>query len=159
MVSFTCKTSKIEHILSKIFTEIEGIVLQWLYISLQYHIGTFSFFVTTCSLILFEELKYRANQQSIKKHHQISWVIKKNQHILPSKLESQTLSLRKSVRIRNYSGRHFPEFGLNKERYGVSLRIQSKYGKIRTRTTLNTDTFHALYIAQENAKTRRAIAK
>ena len=27
----------------------------------------------------------------------------------------------------------FPAFGLNTERYGVSLRIQSEYGKIRTR--------------------------
>ena len=33
----------------------------------------------------------------------------------------------KSVRIRSYSGPHFPAFGLNTERYGVSLRIQSPY--------------------------------
>ena len=32
-------------------------------------------------------------------------------------------------------------FGLNKERYGVSLCIQSKYGIIRTRITPNKDTF------------------
>ena len=32
-----------------------------------------------------------------------------------------------------FSGRYFLLFGLNTERYGVSLRIQSKYGKIRTR--------------------------
>ena len=32
----------------------------------------------------------------------------------------------KSMRIRNYSGPHFPAFGLNTERYGVSLRIQSE---------------------------------
>ena len=31
------------------------------------------------------------------------------------------------------SGRYFPAFGLNTERYEVSLRIQSKCGKIRTR--------------------------
>ena len=39
----------------------------------------------------------------------------------------------KSVRIRSYSGSHFsphfPAFGLNTGRYGVSLRIQSKCGK------------------------------
>ena len=35
----------------------------------------------------------------------------------------------KSVRIRNFSGPYFPEFGLKTKRYGVSLRIQSKYGK------------------------------
>ena len=31
----------------------------------------------------------------------------------------------KIVRIRSYSGPHFPAFGLNTERYVVSLRIQS----------------------------------
>ena len=31
----------------------------------------------------------------------------------------------KSVRIRSYSGLHFPAFGLNTERYSVSLRSQS----------------------------------
>ena len=45
----------------------------------------------------------------------------------------------KSVRIQSYSGPHFPAFGLNTEK--VSLRIQSKCGKIRTRITPNTDTF------------------
>ena len=39
----------------------------------------------------------------------------------------------KSVRIRSYSGLHFPTFGLNTERYGVSFRIQSECGKIQTR--------------------------
>ena len=52
----------------------------------------------------------------------------------------------KSVRIRSYSGPHFPAFGLNREIYGVSLRIQSKCGKMRTRITPNTDTFHAVLI-------------
>ena len=32
------------------------------------------------------------------------------------------------------------------ERYGVSLRIHSECGKIRTRKTPNTDTFHAVYV-------------
>ena len=50
-----------------------------------------------------------------------------------------------SVRIRSYSGPHFPVFALNRERYSVSLRIQSKCGKIRTRITPNTDTFYAVY--------------
>ena len=39
----------------------------------------------------------------------------------------------KDVRIRSFSGLYFPAFGLNTERYGVSLRIQSKCRKIRTR--------------------------
>ena len=50
----------------------------------------------------------------------------------------------KSVRIRSYSGPHFLALGLNKKRYGVSFRIQSKYGEIRTRITPNTDTFDAV---------------
>ena len=50
----------------------------------------------------------------------------------------------KSVLIRSYSGLHFPTFGLNTERYSVSLRIQSKYGKMQTRINTNTGTFHAV---------------
>ena len=53
----------------------------------------------------------------------------------------------KSVRIPSYSGRHFPAFGLNTEGYGVSIRIQFKCGKIRTRMTPNTDTFYAVQVA------------
>ena len=61
----------------------------------------------------------------------------------------------KCVRIRSYSGPHFSAFGLNTERYSVSLRIQSECGKMRTlfmqchchwkcRITPNTDTFYAV---------------
>ena len=45
----------------------------------------------------------------------------------------------KSVRIWSFSGPYFSAFGLT-----VSLRIQSEYGKVRTRKTPNTDTFHAV---------------
>ena len=38
----------------------------------------------------------------------------------------------------------FPAFGLNTERYSVSLRIQSECGKTWTTITLNTDTFYAV---------------
>ena len=48
------------------------------------------------------------------------------------------------VRIRRYSGPHFPAFGLNTERYSLSLRIQSECGKMWTRITPNTTTFHAV---------------
>ena len=41
----------------------------------------------------------------------------------------------KSVRIRSYSGSHFPTF---------ELHIQSECGKMRTRITPITDTFHAV---------------
>ena len=50
----------------------------------------------------------------------------------------------KSVRIRGFSGRYSPASGLNMEKYGVSLRIQSECGIIRTRKSPNTDTFHAV---------------
>ena len=39
----------------------------------------------------------------------------------------------KSVQYGVFPGPYFPGFGLNTERNGVSLRIQSEYGKIRTR--------------------------
>ena len=58
----------------------------------------------------------------------------------------------KSVRIRSYSGPHFPAFGLNTERYSVSLRIQSECGKMQTRITPNTDTFHTVYFNTKNYK-------
>ena len=35
----------------------------------------------------------------------------------------------KNVRIQNFSGPHFPEFGLNTEIYSVNLCIQSEWGK------------------------------
>ena len=46
---------------------------------------------------------------------------------------SNCLSCVKSVQQRSFSGPYFPAFGLNRERYGVSLCIQSECGKIRTR--------------------------
>ena len=50
----------------------------------------------------------------------------------------------KSIRIRSYSGPYFLAFGLNTERYTVSLHIQSESRKIRTRIISNTDTFYAV---------------
>ena len=47
----------------------------------------------------------------------------------------------KGVRIWSYSGPYFPAFGLNVERWVVSVRNLSEYGEIRTRITPNTDTF------------------
>ena len=47
----------------------------------------------------------------------------------------------KSVHIRGYSGPHFSAFGLNREKYGVFLRIQSECGKMRTTITPNMDNF------------------
>ena len=39
----------------------------------------------------------------------------------------------KGVHFRSYSGPYFPAFGLSTERYGVSVRIESKCGKMRSR--------------------------
>ena len=57
----------------------------------------------------------------------------------------------KSVRIRSHSGPHFPTFRLKTERYEVSFGIQFECGKIRTRITPNTDTFHAVFIKKNPA--------
>ena len=53
----------------------------------------------------------------------------------------------KCMRIRSYSGPHFPSFRLNTEKYSVFLRIQSECGKMRTRITANTDTFYTVYFS------------
>ena len=60
------------------------------------------------------------------------------------KIYNESMHCLKSVRIRSYSGPYFPAFGLNTERYSVSLRTQSECGKIWTRITPNADTFYAV---------------
>ena len=61
----------------------------------------------------------------------------------------------KSVLIRSYSGPHFPAFGLNAEKYGVCLRIQSECGKKRTKITPNTDDFYGVKSNGSMHKTNR----
>ena len=56
----------------------------------------------------------------------------------------------KIVLIRSYSGPNFLSFGLNIERYGVSRRIQSQCGKMWTRITPNTGTFHTVEFTNKN---------
>ena len=46
------------------------------------------------------------------------------------------------------SGPYFSIFRLSTERYGVSLGFQSEWGKMLTRITPNTDTFHAVTILE-----------
>ena len=53
----------------------------------------------------------------------------------------------KSVRVRIFYSPYFPTFELSMERYSVSLRIQSKCAKIRTRKVPNKDTFHAVCVS------------
>ena len=55
----------------------------------------------------------------------------------------------KSVRIQSYSGLYFLAFRLDTERYSVSLRIQSKCGKMWTKITPNMDTFYAVIFFPE----------
>ena len=50
----------------------------------------------------------------------------------------------KSVRVRSFSGPHFLALKLNTEIYSVCLRIQSEFGKMRTRNTPNTGIFYAV---------------
>ena len=50
----------------------------------------------------------------------------------------------KSECIRSFSGPYYPAFGLNMGRQSVFFSIHSEWGKIRTRKTPNTDTFHAV---------------
>ena len=50
----------------------------------------------------------------------------------------------KIVQERSFCGPYFPAFGLNTEIYGVNIRIQSKYWKIRTRKTPYLDTFYTV---------------
>ena len=61
-----------------------------------------------------------------------------------SMVQHQTKHSVKNVPIRCFSGPYFLVYGLNTERYFVSLRIRSKCGKIRTRKTPKTDIFHAV---------------
>ena len=49
--------------------------------------------------------------------------------------------------IHSFSGPHSPAFELSTVIYTVNLRTQSKCGKIWTRKTLNTDTFHAFQLS------------
>ena len=58
----------------------------------------------------------------------------------------------KRVRIQSFSGPFFPAFGLNTEKYRVYLCIQSECGKMWTRKTVSTDTFHVVSYSTSNVK-------
>ena len=61
-------------------------------------------------------------------------------------IESASISrtLHEKYRYSEFSGLHFPVLGLNMKIYSVNLRIQSEYGKVRTRITPKQDTFYAV---------------
>ena len=50
-----------------------------------------------------------------------------------------------------FSGPFFPAFGLNTERYGVSLRIQSECGEIWIRKAPNTNTFYVVFMVESQS--------
>ena len=62
----------------------------------------------------------------------------------------------KIVCIRSYSCPHFPAFELNTERYSVSFYIQSEYRILRTRSTPNTDNFHAVINSDINCSNSKS---
>ena len=73
-----------------------------------------------------------------------------NFHYLSNDIITQNhlLTLReKCPNTEFFFGPHFPAFGLNNGRYGVSLRIQSECGKIRT--TKNSVFGHFLSSAED----------
>ena len=90
----------------------------------------------------------------IKLDHFLKLFRKKEDSNLPNVLKFSRIHLHcvKYVRTRSYSGQHFPAFRMNMELYGVSLRIKSECEKMRTRITLNTDTFHAILVYMNKSK-------
>ena len=135
-----------------------SLVFSQCYFVLKYISLWFAFLSSVYSLIKFWQIQHRLI--SFQKHLQdmkflnfhfsvvrifdtMSWVIFRFSLFFFQK----TLSYRhclEIVSIQSYSGPYFPAFGLNTEKYSISLRIQSECGKIRTRITPNTGTFYAV---------------
>ena len=65
----------------------------------------------------------------------------------------------KSVSIWINTALHFPAFRLNMKRYSASLRIQSEWGKMQTRKTLNTDTFYTVKEFFKNIKMSKMLLR
>ena len=57
---------------------------------------------------------------------------------------SKGLTSREKCPYSEFSGPFFPSFGLNTEKYRVSFYLQFDCGKIKSRETPNTDTFHTV---------------
>ena len=66
------------------------------------------------------------------------------ENVCRSELISDANHCVKSVRICSFSSSYFPAFGLNTERYVVSLCVLSECRKIPARKTPNTNTFYAV---------------
>ena len=98
--------------------------------------GTIAKEVRKCNL-LFDKSCTSHND----KHRKVA--VWRNMNAASGQKES-TKNCIKGARIRNFSGPYFLAFGLNKNRYSVSLRIKSDRRKIQARKTPYTDTFHAV---------------
>ena len=72
---------------------------------------------------------------SVTNKHRVKWEYQE-MHLKKLQIDMHCV---KSVRILSFSGVYFPAFGL-------TLRIHSECGKIRTRKTPNMDTFHVVKI-------------
>ena len=69
----------------------------------------------------------------------------------------------KRVRIRCYSGPHFPAFSRIRTEYGdrispYSVQMRENAGKMRTRITPKTDTFYTVKIATKKKNKQKKIA-
>ena len=73
-------------------------------------------------------------------------------HFLEGMSELENLHCVKSIRIWSFPGPYFPSFGLDTKRSERSLRIQSRYGKKRTKK-INSEYGHFSSSA-ENAGTK-----
>ena len=99
--------------------------------------------------ILFTQCRYRGNlTTSMSRMKRLLVIILSESTFFLSELHCV-----KIVRIRSYSGpqilqeyRKYPRISVPQiiDRYSVSLRIQSEYGKIWTRIIPNVDTFYAV---------------
>ena len=67
-----------------------------------------------------------------------------------AKLAMKTTTAWKVSKYWVFSGPYFPAFGLNTEKYSVSLRIQFECGKIRTRKNSVFGHFHTVNISANN---------
>ena len=78
--------------------------------------------------------------------------ITKHENVFSKMDQIQKFLCVKSVLIRSFFGPYFSAFGLNTEIYRVNLRIQSKYGKMRSRKTRKMDTFYAMFLWNVNVE-------
>ena len=93
----------------------------------------------------FQVVEWRILLQLLNKFPDMGMIIKKT--CFPRKTSKSTFKVVTAWKVSVFGVflvRIFPQFGLNTERYSVSPRIQSKWSKMRTRKTPNTDTFHAV---------------